>query len=134
MIYNSKYNKIILNLGYPLWLIVLIGLFIGDYSQNIIIINCIHILLIFLKVLIIYVINPKIIKTKYKLLIPNLFIIIITSVLIGISYNSIVNKFTSQFEKILFIVGFGVWLLSQISTLIYDIQFIYNNEYGLRLP
>ncbi len=134
MIYNSKYNKIISNLGYPLWLIVLIGLFIGDYSQNIIIINCIHILLIFLKILIIYVINPKIIKTKYKLLIPNLFIIIITSVLIGISYNSIVNKFTSQFEKILFIVGFGVWLLSQIATLIYDIQFIYNNEYGLRLP
>jgi hypothetical protein len=66
MIYNSKYNKIISNLGYPLWLIVLIGLFIGDYSQNIIIINCIHILLIFLKVLIIYVINPKIIKTKYN--------------------------------------------------------------------
>ena len=29
-------------------------------------------------------------------------IIIITSVLIGISYNTIVNKFTSQFEKIFF--------------------------------
>ncbi len=134
MIYNSKYNKILVNLGYPLWLIVLVALFIGNLPKYIVIINSIHIFLIFIKILIIYVINTKIIKTKYNLLIPNILILVITSILIGICFNDIINSFTNRFEIILYLVGLTIWLLSQVCTLIYDIKFIYNNEYSLRLP
>ncbi len=134
MIYNSKFNKILTIYTSIIWLIFAIGMSISTDIYLLKISSIIQAILVVIKNILVIYIYPNILKTRNRLIIPNILIITTSISLFIININNYKIEFSEFYQEIICWLSYSLWLFGNIFNLIYDIKFIYENEYQFRLP
>jgi hypothetical protein len=134
MDYNSRFNKILTIYTSIIWFVFTIGMTISTNINFLKISSIIQIILIIIKNIIVNYINPNIIKTRNRLIIPSILIITVSLTLFILNINDYKKEFEEVYQDIIFWISYAIWILGNIVNLIYDIKFIYDTDYRFRLP
>ncbi len=134
MDYNNRFNKILTIYTSIIWFVFTIGMTISTNINLLKISSIIQTILIVIKNIIVNYINPNIIKTRNRLMIPSILIITVSLTLFILNISDYKKEFEEVYQDIIFWISYAIWILGNIVNLIYDIKFIYETDYRFRLP